>query len=101
MDRTRTWNATIHFTPSARDREAPDLDNVAQRNDYEDDPELKSLHNITAGELKEILLLDLLEDTALDLYKLVRHKQAKQGVRIRVHGDIQGDNLVEQAHGVD
>lgn len=101
MDRARTWNATVHFTPSSGDREATDLDNIAQCNNYEDDPELESLHNISAGELEEILLLDLLEDTALDLYKLVRHEQAEQRVGIRVHGDIQSDDLVEQAHGVD
>jgi hypothetical protein len=74
MDRARTRNATIHFTPSSGDREATDLDNITQCNNHQDNPELKSLDNITAGELKEILLFNLLEHTALDLYKLVRHE---------------------------
>lgn len=53
-----------------------------------------------AGELEEVLLLELLEHAALDLDELIGHEQGEDRVRVGVDGDIERDELVEEDEGM-
>lgn len=47
-------------------------------------------------ELEEVLLLELHEDAAFDLDKLIRHEECEDRVRVRVDGHVECHELVEQ-----
>lgn len=51
-------------------------------------------------ELEQVLLLKLLEHAPLDLDKLVRQQQRQQRVRVRVDGNVESNELVEEDEGV-
>lgn len=61
---------------------------------------MEPFHDICTCDLKEVLLLELLEDGRLDLDKLIGHEQREKSVGVRVDSDVQGNNLIEQGGGV-
>ncbi|KJR80299.1 uncharacterized protein SPSK_05031 [Sporothrix schenckii 1099-18] len=80
----------------ARHRQAANLDDVAQGNDEQHDPQLEPLDNVGARQLERVFLFRALEHAALDLDKLVRHEQRQQRVRVRVDGHVERNHLVEE-----
>lgn len=83
-----------HVDAGAGDREAADLDEVAHADDEEHDPEVEALDDVGARQLEEILLVEALEDGALDLDKLVGEQEGEEGVGVGVDGHVEGDDLV-------
>ncbi|KAK5635360.1 hypothetical protein RRF57_011071 [Xylaria bambusicola] len=68
----------IDLAASSRDRKATNLYHISHADDEKNDPCLESLYYVRAGELKQILFLNLLEHAAFDLDKLVRYEQRQQ-----------------------
>ena len=81
--------------------EAVGLDDVAGGDDHEHEPELEALDDVGAGDLEEVVFFEFLEDGGFDLDELVGHEECEEGIGVRVDGDVERDDLVEQGGGVE
>lgn len=91
----RGRTALTKLDASARDAEPADLYDIAHADNQQHNPELESLDDVGASELKHVLLFEFFEHAALDLDKLIGHQQSQERVGVRVDGYVEGYDLVE------
>ena len=60
-----------------------------EHSQYEHTIVFHELRPTCAGDLEEVILLELLENATLDFYELVRYQERQQGIVVRVDGDVQ------------
>jgi len=78
------WSGRAPDTSSAsrpaRGRRFLPLNDISHRDDEQHDPYLEAFDDIGARELKEIVLLEALEDRALISTNLIRYEESQEGV---------------------
>ena len=72
---------------------APILTQIQQKYKQQKKQQLKPLNNIRARKLKQILLIKLLENTALNLREITRNQQRQQRLIRTIHSNVQSRNM--------
>ena len=78
---TRRWIATAQArSEHAKDVKCPRFHNITQRDNSQHQPQLESLYHVRTRDLEQVLFLEFLKHTRLDLDKLVGEEKRNESI---------------------